>query len=126
MKKLGKCPYCDDGNIEIRKVNVDGKDIKVYACSNAKWLKRIDCSELSEDSTCSYSLFANNLLKFNKRAISEYEMRNLLKDEQIIVRLYRKPFGEYFKYAVLDLEFGIKVLFDIDLSDVEIENHLNN
>lgn len=32
---LGKCPYCDDGEIEVRKKDVRGKKVELYACSNA-------------------------------------------------------------------------------------------
>ena len=34
---LGKCPYCDDGEIEVRKKDVRGKKVELYACSNASW-----------------------------------------------------------------------------------------
>jgi len=30
---LGKCPYCDDGEIEVRDKEVRGKKIKLYACT---------------------------------------------------------------------------------------------
>lgn len=32
---LGKCPYCD-GNVISKKINVKGKNIKLYSCENAK------------------------------------------------------------------------------------------
>ena len=35
---LGKCPYCNDGQIEIRKKEVRGKKVELYACSNASWV----------------------------------------------------------------------------------------
>ncbi len=35
--ELGKCPYCDDGRIEVRKKEVRGKKVELYACSNANW-----------------------------------------------------------------------------------------
>ncbi len=34
---LGKCPYCDDGMVQIREKNVYGKKTNLYACSNARW-----------------------------------------------------------------------------------------
>ena len=27
---LGKCPYCDDGEIEVRKKDVRGKKVELY------------------------------------------------------------------------------------------------
>ena len=30
---LGKCPFCDDGQIEVRDKEVSGKKVKLYACS---------------------------------------------------------------------------------------------
>jgi len=29
---LGKCPYCNDGAIEVRDKEVNGKKVKLYAC----------------------------------------------------------------------------------------------
>lgn len=117
MSKIGKCPFCETGYIEKRETKINDKKINIYACSNAHWNKYIDFSELTEDSTCSYSLFSNNLLKFNKRSISEQEARNLFKHGQIKVRLYSKRNGEYFKYAIPNLNLGIEILFDVEVED---------
>ncbi len=119
-KKLGKCPFCDDGQIEVRKIEVDGKPTKLYACSNAHWIFEHDLCELSADSSCSYRIFANQLLRWNKKAIGESEIRTLLKEEQVKVRLYSaRAKKEYFKWAILDKEYGLSVVWDIDINEEE-------
>ena len=46
-KLLGKCPYCEDGKIEVRAIQVDAKPLKLYACSNAHWHFENDFAELT-------------------------------------------------------------------------------
>ena len=51
---LGKCPYCDDGNVVLSKKNVLGKNTKLYTCSNASWLSEDgEMFELHKNATCS-------------------------------------------------------------------------
>ncbi len=112
-KLLGKCHYCDDGHIEVRNIKIDGKPIKLYACTNAQWIHENEVTELSKESTCSFRIFQNSLLRWNKKAIGEREIRNLLENEQITVRLYSsRAKSEYFKYAILDEEYGISIIWD--------------
>ena len=119
-KLLGKCHYCDDGHIEVRNIKVDGKPIKLYACSNAHWVHENEITELSKESTCSFRIFQNALLRWNKKAIGEREIRNLLEDEQITVRLYStRSKSEYFKYAILDEEYGLSILWDEFIESTE-------
>jgi len=110
---LGKCPYCES-NVTSRKINVQGKNIKLYSCENAK--KEYDDSEqyvFTADSTCRFMVYSNVFLRWNKRSFSEYEMKKLLQDEQTIVRLHgRKGTGEYFKYVIPDFEYGVSILWD--------------
>ena len=121
-KLLGKCHFCDDGHIEVRNIKVNGKPTKLYACSNAHWVNDSDLFELSKESTCSFRIFQNSLLRWNKKALGEREIRNLLSDEQITVRLYSsRTKSEYFKYAVLDEEYGLSVLWDDYVDDEDKE-----
>ncbi|RXJ78469.1 hypothetical protein CRV03_00110 [Arcobacter sp. F155] len=110
---LGKCPYCE-GSVLSKKINVKGKNIKLYSCENAK--KEYDESEqyvFTADSTCRFRVYSNAFLRWNKRSFSEYEMKKLLQDEQTIVRLHgRSGSGEYFKYVIPDLEYGVSILWD--------------
>ena len=120
-KKLGKCPFCEDGQIEVRKIEVNAKPIKLYACTNAQWIFEHDMCELSKDSTCSYKIFANQLLAWNKKSIGENEIRTLLEDEQVKVRLYSvRAKKEYYKWAVIDQEYGLSVMWDINIDEEEI------
>jgi len=122
LKRLGRCHFCDDGEIEVRTTTVDGKKTKLYACSNAHWSFEHDIAELTADSTCSFRIFQNALLRWNKKAISEREVRTLLSEEQVKIRLYSsKAKKEYFKWLVLDEEYGCSVVWDIFIDPEEEE-----
>ena len=119
-KRLGRCPFCEDGQIETRKIEVNAKPIKLYACSNAHWHFDHDLCELTKDSTCSYRIFSNQLLAWNKKSIGENEIRTVLQEEQVKVRLYsHRAKKEYFKWAVLDKEYGLSIVWDIDIENEE-------
>ena len=119
MKKLGKCPYCEDGYIEVRKIEVNAKPTKLYACSNARWTFEFDMPELHEDATCSFRIFANQFLRWNKKSIGENEIRTVLQEEQVKVRLFSsRTKTEYFKWAVLDKEYGLSILWDMNIEKV--------
>lgn len=110
---LGKCPICNANVISIKTIIKD-KKVKLYTCENTK--KEYDESEsfvFSSDSTCTYRVYSNVFLKWNKKSLSEYEMKKILNNDECIVRLYsKKAKKEYFKYAVLDKEYGVSILFD--------------
>lgn len=118
MSILGKCPYCD-GQVISRKITAQGKEIKLYHCENAN--KEYDESEqyvYTAESTCTFMVYSNALLRFNKRSFGLLEMKKLLQEGQIIVRLHgRKGTGEYFKYIIPDKEYGISVLWDEDVEE---------
>ena len=121
-KKLGKCPFCDDGQIEVRKIEVNAKPTKLYACNNAHWHFEHDMCELTNDSTCSYRIFANQFLAWNKKSIGENEIRTVLQEEQVKVRLYSaRVKKEYYKWAVLDKEYGLSIVWDIDITDEDTD-----
>lgn len=118
MTILGKCPYCNS-NVISKKINVQGKQIKLYSCENAK--KEYDESEqyvFTADSTCTFRVYSNAFLKWNKRSFSEYEMKKLLQDGQATVRLHgRRGTGEYFKYVITDKEYGVSILWDEEVEE---------
>lgn len=118
MSILGKCPYCD-GSVISKKITVKGKNIKLYSCENSK--KEYDESEqyvFTSDSTCRFRVYSNSFLRYNKRSIGEFEMKKLLEDGQIIVRLHGKKGGsEYFKYAIPHEEYGISILWDEEVEE---------
>ena len=113
MYILGNCPYCKDGKIEIRKVSKGNHKINVYACSNAHWKKECDDFwELTEDSTCNYSLRQDALQKYGKRSIKKEEMKSLIKEGELEVELYSGPKKTHYKkFIIMDLEYGVSVLF---------------
>ena len=118
MSILGKCPYCK-ANVISKKFTAQGKQIKLYSCENAK--KEYDESEqyvFTADSTCTFRVYSNAFLKWNKRSFSEYEMKKLLQDGQTTIRLHgRRGSGEYFKYVITDKEYGVSILWDEEVNE---------
>lgn len=119
-KKLGKCPYCEDGHIEVRRIKVNGKPVKLYACLNARWSFEHDMAELADDATCSFRIFSNQFLRWNKKSIDENEIRTVLQEEQVKVRLFSsRTKQEYYKWAVLDKQYGLSIVWDINIQKEE-------
>lgn len=112
---LGKCPYCDDGSIEVRDKEVGGKKVKLYACSNAHWKTEDgEMFELKSDAKCSFRIWQNSLAKYGKW-LTYKEVRELLEDGSIEVELLSKKYNKkiyYKKYISLDQEYGVTVLWD--------------
>ncbi len=47
-------------------------------------------------------------------------MKNLLKDGQTTIRLHgRRGTGEYFKYVILDKNYGVSILWDEEVENIE-------
>ena len=122
MSIIGKCPYCDDGKIVLSKKDVMGKSTKLYTCSNASWTSEDgEMFELSKDATCSYRIWGNSLQRWGKRGIGVFEVKKLLKGEDVAVRLYSHTTkSEYYKYISINHDYGISVIWDIDISQDEI------
>lgn len=122
---LGKCPYCNGNVLSIQTI-AKGKKVKLYTCENAK--KEYDDSEqfvFSSDSTCTFRVYSNVFLKWNKRSFSKYEMKKLLEEEQVIVRLHgRAGTKEYFKYVITDKEYGVSILWDEEIPKKKEEEFL--
>ena len=120
---LGKCPYCK-GDVILIKSTANGKKVSLYTCENAK--KEYDDSEqfvFTADSTCTFRVYSNAFLRWNKRSFSKYEMKKLLEDEQVVVRLHgKRGSSEYFKYAITDKEYGISILWDEEVPK-SVEEH---
>ncbi len=112
---LGKCPYCEEGAIEVREKEVRGKKVKLYACSNAHWKTEDgEFFELREDATCSFRIWQNALGKYGKW-LSYKEIRELLENGELEVELVSKKYGKkitYTKSIILDIEYGVSVLWD--------------
>jgi len=112
---LGKCPYCEDGKIEVRDKEVCGKKVKLYACLNAHWVSEDgEMYELTSNSTCHFKIWQNSLSRYGKW-LSYKEVRELLDKKEIEVELLSKKYGKkiyYKKYIVLDKEYGVSVVWD--------------
>lgn len=112
---LGKCPYCKDGSIEIRDKEVQGKKVKLFACSNAHWhTEDGEFFEPREDATCSFRIWQNALAKYGKW-FHYKEIRELLDVGEIEVEMISKKYGKkikYNKFVTLDQEYGVSVLWE--------------
>ena len=112
---LGKCPYCEDGMVEVREKEVSGKKVKLYACTNAHWTTEDgEMFELREDATCDFRVWQNSLARYGKW-LSYKDMKDLLKDETIEVELLSKKYGKktyYNKHITLNQEYGVSVIWD--------------
>ncbi|WP_324171472.1 hypothetical protein [Sulfurimonas sp.] len=112
---LGKCPYCDDGEIEVRDKEVSGKKVKLYACSNAKWKTEDgEMFELTQNSTCDFKIWQNSLSRYGKW-LSYKEIRELLTRESLEVELLSKKYNKkvyYNKQIILNSEYGVSVVWD--------------
>lgn len=130
-KRIGKCPFCD-GNLMQKSIMAHGQKAKLYSCSNMK-VEYCDGDERfleTEESTCSFRIFSNSLLRYGKRSISPQEVKRLTTGERtIVVRLYSKKLyneekdkygSEYYRYAIPDQQYGISVLFDLDVEEEDL------
>ena len=112
---LGDCPYCENGSIEVRSKEINGKKVKLYACSNANWKTEDgEMFELTQNSTCSFKIWQNSLAKYGKW-LQYKDIRTLLNDEELEVELLSKKYGKkvyYNKFVVLNEEYGVSVLWD--------------
>ena len=112
---LGRCPYCEDGSVEVRDKEVRGKKVKLYACTNAHWKTEDgEMFELRDDASCDFRIWQNSLAKYGKW-LTYKEVRELLENEAIEVELLSKKYGKkiyYSKQIVLNPEYGVSVLWD--------------
>lgn len=110
---LGKCPNCGGDVIAIKTIAQNQK-VTLYTCKNTK--KEHDDSNqfvFSSNSTCNFRVYSNVFLRWNKRGFSKYEMKSLLENGQIAIKLYSKhKKSEYSKYVVIDKEYGVSILWD--------------
>ncbi len=112
---LGKCPYCEDGSIEVRDKEVSGKKVKLYACTNAHWKTEDgEMFEPTDTSTCEFKIWQNSLAKYGKW-LNYQEIRELLSQESIEMELVSKKYGKkvyYKKFIILNEEYGVSVLWN--------------
>ena len=111
---LGKCPYCEDGDVEVREREVRGKKVKLYACTNAHWMSEDgEMYELTPESKCHFRIWQNGLARYGKW-LNYKEVRRLLSNGELELEFVSKKYGKkihYTKKVVIDLEYGITVLW---------------
>jgi len=122
---IGKCLYCEDGTVEYESKQVRGKKTKVYCCSNNKvtTLDDGDTWEPTSDSTCSWKLFGSSLERWGKKFIGPKEVKKLLAGDEVIAHMYsyvKKV--EYKKYLTISEEYGVSVLWEMDVEEDEDES----
>lgn len=118
---LGDCPYCDDGQIEVRKKEVRGKKVELYACSNASWKTEDgEFFELTNSSKCGFRIWQNALSRYG-HYLKHSEVRELLENKVVELkfkakkRFYnQKERKDYYKKVVLHEEYGVEIIFDED------------
>ena len=105
---LGKCPYCDDGEIEVRKKDVRGKKVELYACSNAFWTTEDgEFFELTSTSKCGFKIWQNTLSRYG-HWLKHSEIRELLLNGEVEIKLKtQKDLGLKMKIE----KITIKLLF---------------
>ena len=115
---LGKCPYCEDGQIEVRKKEVRGKKVELYACTNANWKTEDgEFFELTSDSKCGFKIWQNALSRYG-HWLRHIEVRALLNEEEVLVkfktqkRVGMKERIDYYKPIILHPDYGVQILFD--------------
>lgn len=75
--------------------------------------------ELTKESTCSFRIWQNSLRKYGKY-LKQREIKELLSGNDVIVTLYTqgfKPKKTYQKYITINEEYGISVIWDIDIEE---------
>ena len=113
--QLGVCPKCQEGVIEVEEKLVRGKKVKLFVCSNAAWKSEDgELWELQEDATCDFRIWQNALARYGKW-LSYKEVRELLQERELEVELVSKKYGKkihYTKEIILDMEYGVSVLWE--------------
>ena len=116
---LGACPYCDDGDIEVRKKEIRGKKLELYACSNASWISEDgEFFELSSSSKCGFRIWQNALSRYG-HYLKHSEVRALLNNEELVLKfkekkrfIGQKERKDYYKKVILHEEYGVQIIFD--------------
>jgi hypothetical protein len=118
---VGNCPYCD-GVVSYETKEIRGRNTKLYSCSNHKVTTEDgETWELRNDATCSFKIFGNALSRYGKKFIGPKEVKKLINGEAVVAHLYSfNKKTEYKKYLTLDKEYGVSVLWDLDVEDNEV------
>ena len=115
---LGKCPCCEDGVVLMDRKIVRGAKMRVYSCSNTKIATEDDGETWERVGSCNYTIWGDALKRYGG-SISPNNIKELLSEGQFVAELKSKSGKAYEKYVVADEEYGVSVLWDIDVEDEE-------
>ena len=116
---MGSCPYCD-GQIEVLNKEVQGKKVKLFACSNNPKMQISEDGEFFEkiindpDNICEFKIWQNSLARYGKW-LTYNDVRTLLEEQELEVNFISKKYSkkiEYTKTIILDKEYGVSVLWE--------------
>lgn len=118
---LGTCPNCKKGSVTFQLKDVQGRKTKVYSCSNYKVFS--EDGEMFENVPgydCNFKIFGNAFAKWGKKFIGPNEITKLLKGEDVIGHFYSyQKKVEYYKYILLDFEYGVSVDWETNVDKEE-------
>lgn len=97
----------------MRKKEVRGRKVELYACSNAHWKSEDgDFFELTVNSTCGFRIWQNTLSRYG-HWLTHKEIRTLLNGEDLFIELRSaRTKTKYIKQVILDPEYGVSVVFN--------------
>lgn len=124
---IGKCPFCKNGEVSYSMKNINGRKTKLYSCSNNK-VKTEDGEywEKTEDSTCDFKIFGNVFQKYGKKFLGPKEVKRLLENKDTICIFHSKQTKkEYKKYIQLNEQYGVSVIWDVNIEENEEELETN-
>jgi len=110
-KILGDCPICD-GHI-IQRENS-------YGCTNANWQHDDHFDEL-QNTGCRYSIHKESLKRYGKRKVSATDIQKLFKNGFFTAKLRSRFKKEYYKYVMVNDEYGIEVDFNTEVEEKDIK-----
>jgi len=101
---IGKCPLCEGSIVEKK---------KIFSCTNAKYKK---IGEKITNEGCKFMIFKGALAKYGKNNIPATEAKKVLDGKRVQVSFKSQKNGtSYNKLIELDLDWGVKVLWNEDI-----------
>jgi len=101
-KIVGKCIKCGGDVIEKE---------KYYVCKNRKATKDEENGKWSVEG-CDFIVFKDTFKRFGKNKLTVSEMKNFLKDKEVVIELTSKAGNKYKKFARFDEKWNIAIDFN--------------
>jgi hypothetical protein len=116
---VGSCPKCKS-NVILEKKTIQGKNVKVYRCEKnvVTTLDGGETWELKDEHCCDFKIFGNALKRYGKRGIGIGEVKRMLQEKDVAVRLYSfNKKCEYYKYIRVSYEYGVEVDWETEVEE---------